>query len=652
MKKIIYIPIIFFTIFLSNFAYSQKAADEQFRREFPRADSGNPDAMFIIGKIYLEGQSSAGRDTTRGLDYMNRAASRGNVPAIKFMADKYENGNLVPKNELRALELYLQLQKGGDRTEDEKISRLLSKVSPRPLTANFCRMVEGVSKIPAAYPKTELAMCALGNLSSAMTQSEAIGTLKDDARTNKAAFITLLPYLLDKNTPDWDPNFIETNLTRAGLTYKDSEVQQAFKKNDISFDGCRKLDPLKRANLTQRPAVCRLAARSGDSDAALYVGDAYLNGKDYFEKNQRLAKEFLQEAMKSSNQQIVMEVFPLLLDQMQSEGNIREHFSTIKNEIQRKTPRASIAAQKFDYEADYLLKRYSEVDLDLINDIVDLASSPSISKQNKAKVAQAIGLVIQAKGRLLKPIERDSLRKYRDELIADSGGVVTPDNQIENRTSPSLPMELQKEPSKGKSPTRPAETGNLQKPSTSGESYIPVEASSRSPTAANMSMQQFNEFVKSCRSNQANSCLMAGKILIAEEPPKEIFDLSMTIRATRALEYLETAINFNNFEAMELAVDLYRDQNFLMRDINSYSNKDRANELVKLMIDNNYPGGIMRIAYEDLFNPENLFEITKKKAACRNAAGLVAKTNISESTKKIVTQIHSSAYCSLLRVAN
>ena len=33
--------------------------------------------------------------------------------------------------------------------------------------------------------------------------------------------------------------------------------------------------------------------------------------------------------------------------------------------------RATIAAQKFDYEADYLLKRYSEVDLDLINDIVD-----------------------------------------------------------------------------------------------------------------------------------------------------------------------------------------------------------------------------------------------------------------------------------------
>jgi TPR repeat protein len=325
--------------------------------------------MFIIGKIYLEGQSSAGRDIPKGLDYMNRATSRGNVSAIKFMADKYENGNLVAKNETRALELYLQLQKGGDRSEDEKISRLLSKVAPRPLTANFCRMLEGVSKIPAAYPKTELAMCALVNLSSAMTQSEAITTLKDDARSNKAAFITLLPYLLDKNSPDWDPNFIETNLTRAGLTYKDTEVQQAFKKNDVSFDGCRKLDPLKRANLTQRPAVCRLAARSGDPDAALYVGDAYLNGKDYFEKNPRLAKEFLQEAMKSSNQQIIMEVFPLLLDQMQSEGNLREHFSTIKNEIQRKTPRASIAAQKFDYEAEFLSKKFNDLNSNEILDI-------------------------------------------------------------------------------------------------------------------------------------------------------------------------------------------------------------------------------------------------------------------------------------------
>jgi TPR repeat protein len=650
MRKNFCNSLIFFTIFLSSFAYSQKPADEQFRREFPRAESGNPDAMFIIGKIYLEGQSSAGRDIPKGLDYMNRATSRGNVSAIKFMADKHENGNLVAKNETRALELYLQLQKGGDRSEDEKISRLLSKVSPRPLTANFCRMVEGVSKIPATYPKTELAMCALVNLSSAMTQSEAITTLKDDAKSNKAAFIALLPYMLDKNSPDWDPNFIETNLTRAGLTYKDSEVQQAFKKNDVSFDGCRKLDPLKRVNLTQRPAICRLAARSGDPDAALYVGDAYLNGKDYFEKNPRLAKEFLQEAMKSSNQQIVMEVFPLLLDQMQAEGNLREHFSTIKNEIQRKTPRASIAAQKFDYEADYLLKRYSELDLDLINDIVDLASGLSISKQNKAKVAQAIGLVIQAKGRLLKPIERDSLNRYKDELMAESGGLVPSAPQPQLQTPPT--QELQKSSTiKSRSTNQPPAQD---KPQITRNQTSPIPSTETAQTQApvSVSMQEFTEIEKNCRSNQANSCLLAGKIMISDMPPQEIFDLSTSTRISRALRYFETAINLNSYEAMELASDLYADPNLVHRALNSYTDTTRAKELINQMASANYPGGLIRVARDDLYNPEKLLEITKKKQACITAGNILSNTQITESTKKIAVDVYDSQFCKLARLTS
>lgn len=650
MKKIIYIPIIFFTIFLSNFAYSQKAADEQFRREFPRAESGNPDAMFIIGKIYLEGQSSAGRDIPKGLDYMNRATSRGNVSAIKFMADKYENGNLVAKNETRALELYLQLQKGGDRSEDEKISRLLSKVAPRPLTANFCRMLEGVSKIPAAYPKTELAMCALVNLSSAMTQSEAITTLKDDARSNKAAFITLLPYLLDKNSPDWDPNFIETNLTRAGLTYKDTEVQQAFKKNDVSFDGCRKLDPLKRANLTQRPAVCRLAARSGDPDAALYVGDAYLNGKDYFEKNPRLAKEFLQEAMKSSNQQIIMEVFPLLLDQMQSEGNLREHFSTIKNEIQRKTPRASIAAQKFDYEAEFLSKKFNDLNSNEILDIVDLASNPIISKQNKAKVAQSIGLIIQAKGRLLTIQERDSLNRYKDELIAESGGLVpsAPTPQLQTPTN----QEQQKSSAvKSRSTTQPPAQDTLQI-TRNQTSPISSTETAQTPAPVSVSIQEFSEIEKNCRSNQANSCLLAGKIMISDKPPQEIFDMSTSARMIRALRFFETAINLNSYEAMELASDLYADPNLISRALNSYTDTARANELINQMVSANYPGGFIRVARDDMFNPEKLFEITKKKQACTTSGNILSSTQITESTKKIATDIYDSQFCKLARLTS
>ncbi len=650
MKKNIYIPLILLTVFLSNFAYSQKAADEQFRREFPRAEAGNPDAMFTIGKIYLEGQSSAGKDIPKGLEYMNRSTSRGYIPAIKFMADKYENGNLVPKNESRALELYLQLQKGGDRSEDEKISRLLSKVAPRPLNVNYCRMVEAVSKIPAPYPKIELAMCSLSNLSTALTQPEAVTILKDEAKTNKAAFIALLPYLLDKNSPDWDPNFIETNLPRVGLSYKDSEVQLAFKKNEINFDGCRKLDPLKRANLTQRPAVCRLAARSGDPDAALYVGDAYLNGKDYFEKNPRLAKEFLQEAMKSSNQQIAMEVFPLLLDQMQSEGNLKEHFSTIKNEIQRKTPKASIAAQKFDYEADYLSKRFNDLNSNEILDIVDLASNPIISKQNKAKVAQSITLIIQAKGRLLTIQERDSLNRYREELIAESGGLVPSAPQPQLQVPPA--QEQQKSSAVNSKSTTQLPPQNNPQIIRNQTSPMTLTETPQTSAPISLSMQEFTEVEKNCRSNQANACLLAGKIMISDKPPQEIFDMSTKTRTIRALRYFESAITLNNFEAMELAVDLYADPNFINRAFNSYTDTTRANELMNQMVSANYPGGLIRVARDDMFNPEKLLELGKKKQACMTSRDILSNPQTTESTKQIATEIYESQFCKLARIAS
>jgi TPR repeat protein len=650
MKKVIYIPLIFLTIFLSNFSYAQKPSDEQFRREFPRAQSGNPDAMFIIGKIYLEGQSSAGRDIQKGLDFMNRAISRGNVSAIKFMADKYENGNLVAKNEMRTLELYLQLQKGGDRSEDEKISRLLSKVAPRPLTANYCKMVDGVSKIPAAHPKTELAMCVLSNSSNAITPLEAIASLKSDAKSNKAAIIVLLPYLLDKNSPDWDPNFIDINLTRTGLSFKDSDVQQAFKKNDVNFDGCRKLDPLKRANLVQRPALCRLAAKSGDSDAALYVGDAYLNGKDYFEKNPRLAKDFLQEAMKSSNQQIVMEVFPLLLDQMESDGNLKEHFSTIKNEIQRKTSKASIAAQKFDYEADYLSKRFNDLNSNEILDIVDLASDPIISKKNKVKVAQSISLIIQAKGRLLTIQERDSLNRYREELMVESGGLIPSTPQPQIQTPPPLSKEQDKSSAMSKSASQlPAQ--NTPQVDRRNQTNQAISFETPQQTAPiNISIQEFKEFEKKCRSSQANACLVAGKIAISEQPPQEVFDLPKTARINKALQFFEIAISQNNYEAMELASDLYADPDPFQRTFNSYSDTTRANELIKQMISANYPGGLIRVARDDMNEPENLFEVSKKKEACITSGNILSNANTTESTKKIAEEIYNSTFCKLSRL--
>jgi hypothetical protein len=165
-------------------------------------------------------------------------------------------------------------------------------------------------------------------------------------------------------------------------------------------------------------------------------------------------------------------------------------------------------------------------------------------------------------------------------------------------------------------------------------------------------MQEFTEAEKNCRSNQANACLMAGKIMISEQPPQEIFDLSSSTRITRALRYFETAINLNNYEAMELATDLYADPNLINRALNSHTDTARANELINQMVSANYPGGFIRVARDDMFNPEKLFEITKKKQACTTSGNILSSTQITESTKKIATDIYDSQFCKLARLTS
>jgi hypothetical protein len=165
-------------------------------------------------------------------------------------------------------------------------------------------------------------------------------------------------------------------------------------------------------------------------------------------------------------------------------------------------------------------------------------------------------------------------------------------------------------------------------------------------------MQEFTEIEKNCRSNQANSCLLAGKIMISDMPPQEIFDLSTSTRISRALRYFETAINLNSYEAMELASDLYADPNLVHRALNSYTDTTRAKELINQMASANYPGGLIRVARDDLYNPEKLLEITKKKQACITAGNILSNTQITESTKKIAVDVYDSQFCKLARLTS
>jgi hypothetical protein len=116
----------------------------------------------------------------------------------------------------------------------------------------------------------------------------------------------------------------------------------------------------------------------------------------------------------------------------------------------------------------------------------------------------------------------------------------------------------------------------------------------------------------------------------------------------RALRLYEVAIVMGDLIAMELAYDLYYDENIINRQVNSYTDKERAMELREMMVSKNYSGGMLRLALDYLENPEFVTEISKKKEACRIIKANVDNKLLSITSKKIVDENKSSLTCRVL----
>ena len=390
-------------------------ADAQFRELYPRALAGEPNAMFSLGKIYLEGTSSAGKESAKGMDFIQRASSAGNVTATKYMIDAYERSGSE-----RALELCQKLQKAGDKYCDKKMETLVERSIPKTVSPSNCKKLNDLYNAGNQGPvvKSEVTACVLQGLSTTIAVDQAMSNLRVQAADDPKAFTRLMGFMLKAGTPEWDPLFVEEYLTKAGLTFKDKEVKDMFLKNDITFDGCRKMDRLRRENLRQRPSVCRMAAKSGDEDAALYVGDAYLTGKDYFNEDAGEALLYIQEASLSKNPIISSEAFVLLMDLYKKQGKFYEHFSTVKHEIKVNSLNKNAAFASFGFEADYLAKNHSAMALEDILDLVATADNKDIDQPIKSRIGRTVDEVIKDRGRLMRPIEKDSMLAYKDRLLS------------------------------------------------------------------------------------------------------------------------------------------------------------------------------------------------------------------------------------------
>lgn len=161
------------------------------------------------------------------------------------------------------------------------------------------------------------------------------------------------------------------------------------------------------------------------------------------------------------------------------------------------------------------------------------------------------------------------------------------------------------------------------------------------PKVLENSYEAFLFYDRLCKKQNHKACLIAAKISRLDPPPKEIFDLSESRRIGLTLQLLERAIDGQELEAMELAYDIYYVINPIERALASHADDSRADELLKIMLSKNYPGGTVRQAYRYLVHPDFFLSFSKKKEGCQLIQPLLNQSGLTDATKKILDDLNS-----------
>lgn len=148
-----------------------------------------------------------------------------------------------------------------------------------------------------------------------------------------------------------------------------------------------------------------------------------------------------------------------------------------------------------------------------------------------------------------------------------------------------------------------------------------------------------------CGKSSGDVCADAGAILIGNDPPDDLRNLTEMQRAKIALRLYEKGVDKSNLAAGR-AHDLYaKSDMFLGMTTVGYSDPYRAAELMDLMQRRSYPGAALRKARLTV----SFFSLTvseaDKKQACGMAAQMKAEGKLDVDSIRIANEILDTAIC-------
>ena len=169
------------------------------------------------------------------------------------------------------------------------------------------------------------------------------------------------------------------------------------------------------------------------------------------------------------------------------------------------------------------------------------------------------------------------------------------------------------------------------------------------PSANNAAYQTFKLQCEAatCGKNNGDVCVQAADILLGQDPPDHLRELSRTQRAKIALRLLEKGLDSSNL-AKARAYDLYDES--AMFGMIPHPDPIRAAEILDMMTANSYPGGLLRKARKTV----GAFAIgtsqKEKEDACALGKSLLVKGTLDADSASIAREIVESSSCKTLEM--
>jgi len=607
--------------------FNQKKYDSAFRALLPAADSGQPAAMFYLGRIYFEGLGSAPKDSSKGISYINRSAEKNYEPAIKFLAQNSErNGNLK-----QALNYYERLKSNGDVSNIEKIAELNEKLfnKDRELTKDYCNSLEASKIINKAYNETRYATCAIEGKINGKDLNDGIGFLRSlSDKGNESATLQLIPYLLSSRSNKlWDPvyvdSFIFKNINNPKVV---EQAKQALNQSDLNFELCRFTPPGSNfQSQNYRASICRLSALKGDQKAVYFVSEKHLYGTDLFLQDAVKANFFIDLLENTSNKT------ELKLYALQLSGRASDHFEFLSKNT-------NINPIKLNQALTYQIQK-----LNLETAPAGAGLPPPSSLTLKASLINEFG-DCKSKSEFhkfldtyyMKNIKKVSLEEEDKALITKFMPSIDCQSNSDNSTTASPPNN-----NNVQSNTKPANVP-LVEPS-ANISSSPIQPKNTSSSFANTDSSNFSSVLSNCDNGIVDACLQAAEQVIKKQALTEINDDFG--RRKVALDLLDKGIRLGSIEAKYRSYD-YLNLSFILLPEELARNKKLMNEFKTLGTDS----ANIRILHDSVTssNPiSGLFNTLggKFKELCAQAIYYSSKSGLSAVERGYVEDMKKAPNC-------